>query len=103
MPTSMRMPVVDTGFTGALTLPTALAEGLGLKAGPRMDLILADGSVQSLETYPAEVFWDCHWRQVLASAIGDEVLVGMRLLGGFRLCIDAIPHGVVEISSHSPA
>ena len=91
--------VLDTGFTGTLTLPHSLAEGLGLKAGPRIDLVLADGSVQSLESYTAEVNWDGHWRPVLASAIGDQVLVGMRLLNGFRLRIDVIPGGVVEITS----
>ena len=37
--------VIDTGFTASMTLPTALAEALGLKSGRRGRPSLADGSL----------------------------------------------------------
>lgn len=42
--------------------------------------MLADGSVRHFDVYAAEVEWDGAWRPVLVSALGDEVLLGMRLL-----------------------
>ena len=91
--------VVDTGFTAALTLPEPIIRALSLPFDSTGRLSLADGTVSSFDLHSAEIFWDGQWRPVLASAIGDEVLVGMRLLRGFRLCIDAIPSGAVEITS----
>ena len=91
--------VVDTGFTAALTLPEPIIRALSLPFDSTGRLSLADGTVSSFDPHSAEIFWDGQWRPVLASAIGDEVLVGMRLLSGFRLCMDAIPGGAVEITS----
>ena len=92
---------MDTGFTAALTLPEPIIRALSLPFDSTGRLSLADGTVSSFDLHLAEILWDGQWRPVLASAIGDEVLVGMRLLNGFRLCIDAIPGGVVEITSLS--
>jgi hypothetical protein len=35
---------------------------------------------------------------VLVSAVGDEALVGMRLLAGHELRIEVVPGGVVEVT-----
>lgn len=91
--------VVDTGFTAALTLPEPIIRALSLPFDSNGRLSLADGTASSFDLHSAEVFWDGHWRPVLASAIGDEVLVGMRLLHGFQLRVDAIAGGAVEITS----
>jgi hypothetical protein len=42
--------------------------------------------------------WDSTWRPVRVSAVGDEVLVGMRLLAGHELRVAVVPGGPVEIS-----
>jgi hypothetical protein len=44
------------------------------------------------------VEWNGGWRPVLVSAVGDEPLVGMRLLAGHELRIAVVPGGVVEIT-----
>jgi hypothetical protein len=39
------------------------------------------------------------WRPVLVWAVGSEVLLGMRLLAGHQLHVEAVPGGAVEITS----
>jgi len=90
--------LVDTGFTASLTLPPALVKGLGLIRHSKSKLLLADGTLRRFGVYVCEVFWDGQWRPVLASAIGDEVLVGMRMLDGYRVLLEAVPGGAVEIA-----
>jgi hypothetical protein len=60
--------------------------------------VLADGSVRQFDLYAAEVGWADGWRPVLVSAVGDEVLVGMRLLAGHELRVAVVPGGVVGIA-----
>jgi clan AA aspartic protease len=90
--------VIDTGFTASLTLPAATVASLGLvlQSGGRAGL--GDGSVRQFEIHSAEVEWDGNWRPVLVWALGEEVLIGMRLLAGHALRIDVVPGGAVEIA-----
>ena len=90
--------VIDSGFTGSLTLPTATIATLGLAQQSGGRAVLADGSVQQIDIYAAEVEWDGSWRSVMVAAVGDEALVGMRLLAGHELRIVVVPGGAVEIS-----
>ncbi len=90
--------VIDSGFTASLTLPIATAAALGLPRQSGGGAVLADGSVRQFDIYAAEVEWDGSWRPVLVSAIGDEALVGMRLLAGHELRIEVVQGGVVEIT-----
>ena len=89
--------VVDTGFTAALTLPLAIIAALSLALDSKSELALADGTIRSFDLFVAEVFWDGVWIPVLASALGDDVLLGMRMVAGHRVTIDAVPGGDVEI------
>ncbi len=91
--------VVDSGFTASLTLPAAAVAALGLVRQSGGGAVLADGSVRQFDIYAAEVEWDGGWRPVLVSAVGDEVLVGMRLLAGYELRVAVVPGGAVEIKS----
>lgn len=90
--------VVDSGFTASLTLPAAVVAALGLARQSGGGAVLADGSARQFDIYAAEVMWDGGWRPVLVSALGDEVLLGMRLLEGHELRIGVVPGGVVEIT-----
>ena len=89
--------VVDTGFSAFLTVPVSLAELLELKTSSVVKSRLADGSILESDLYVAEVFWDDLWIPVLATAIGDEVLIGMNMLEGHRVLIEAVRGGAVEI------
>lgn len=90
--------VVDSGFTGSLTLPGATVAALGLARQSGSEAVLADGSVRQFDVFAAEVDWLGGWRPVLVSAVGDESLLGMRLLAGHELRIAVVPGGVVEIT-----
>ena len=88
---------VDTGCTLSLTLPATLVTALGLARRFGGTARLADGSVRQFDICPAEVEWDGAWRTVLVSALGNEPLLGMRLLAGHKLTVDVVPGGLVEV------
>jgi clan AA aspartic protease len=90
--------VIDTGFTSSVTLPPAVVAALGLARQAGGTAMLGDGSVRQFDIYAAEVEWGGTWRPVLVSAVGAEVLLGMRLLAGHQLRVEAVPGGVVEIT-----
>jgi clan AA aspartic protease len=77
--------ILDTGFTGSLTLPPSLIASLGLPWRSRSSAILANGKVQQFDIYAATVIWDGVPRQILIQAIDNEPLLGMVLLVGFDL------------------
>jgi len=89
--------VIDTGYTGSLTLPAVVAASLGLARRSGGRALLADGSVRRFDTFAAEVFWGGSWVGVVASAVGAETLLGMSLLKGRGLWVEAVPAGAVEI------
>jgi len=93
--------IVDTGFTSSLTLPAAEVSALGLVRQSGSRAVLADGSTRHFDVYAAEVLWGGEWRPVLVSAVGGEALLGMQLLAGYKLCIEAIPGGEVDLTSLS--
>lgn len=90
--------VIDSGFSGSLALPPTTVAALGLARQSGGSAVLADGSVRQFEIYAAEVEWNGGWRPVLVSAVGDEALLGMRLLAGNELRIAVVPGGAVEIT-----
>jgi clan AA aspartic protease len=90
--------VIDSGFTASMTLPAMTVAALGLTRQSVGGAVLADGSVRQFEIYAGEVEWNGGWRPVLVSAIGDEALLGMRLLAGHELPIEVVSGGVVEIT-----
>jgi clan AA aspartic protease len=93
--------IIDTGFTGYLTLPPILVQALGLAWLCRQPGILADGSVEVFDVYTATVLWDGQPRTVEVEAADTEPLVGMSLLDRHSLRIDVLTGGVVTITALS--
>jgi clan AA aspartic protease len=89
--------VIDTGFTGFLTLPVALIAALRPARIGRSRVLLADGTDVVLDLYEVEVNWDGRWRTVRADAVDMNALVGMGLLAGCSLCLDVVAGGRVII------
>lgn len=77
--------IVDTGYTGALTLSPAIITALGLSWQGFGRGILADGSECSFDVYETSVVWDGRARRVLVDEANADPLVGMKLLDGFEL------------------
>ena len=91
--------VIDTGFSGFLTLPSALIASLNLAWLCRQQGLLADGSVQVFDVYTATVLWDGQSRIVEAERIDAVPLVGMEMLHGFELRVKVARGGSVAIDA----
>jgi len=91
--------VVDTGFDGELTLPPSLVTALRLPFLRRTTASLGDGSIVIHALHRATIVWDGAVRQIHVAALESEPLIGMELLAGYRLAIQVIPGGRVEITS----
>src|SRR5204862_5414705 len=92
--------VIDTGFTGFLTLPSTLIASLGLAWHGREQAFLGDGSTQVFDVYAAAtVIWDGQARTVETDAVDNDPLVGMGLIYGHELRIRAVDGGAVTIEA----
>lgn len=89
--------IVDSGFSSSLTLPMAVVTTLNLARQSGGTAVLAEGTVRQFDIFAAEVGWGGPWRPVLVSAIGNEHLLGMHLMGGHKLVVEVVPGGLVEI------
>lgn len=91
--------VIDTGFTGFLTLPLIVINNLDLRLYSREEGILGDGSTCIFDVYSGLVIWDGEYRYIDVNAAETDPLVGMSLLYGYRIQLDAIEGGIVVIQS----
>jgi clan AA aspartic protease len=89
--------VIDTGFTGFLSLPHSIAADLGLAWHYRDIGTLGDGSEVVFEIYKASVIWDGQNQVIDVAASDSDPLVGMSLLYGFKLQIETVEGGLVTI------
>lgn len=76
--------VIDTGFTGWLTLPPMVVASLGLPWHSYGRGILADRSESTFDIYDAAVVWDRRVRRLLIEDVDAEPLIGMALLEGYE-------------------
>ena len=88
--------IVDTGFTGWMALPADTIEELGLTSYGQRPANQA-GGVGMFSIYGALVSWHGEQRPVLVHRITGDPLIGMALLEGCRLTVDARDDGDVII------
>lgn len=91
--------VVDTGFTGFLTLPLAVIANLGLTRISRGRAILANGSEEVFDIYEAQLDWDGQTRTIEADAAEVEPLIGMSMLYGYELRVRVVDGGSVTVEA----
>jgi len=91
--------LIDTGFTGELTLPSDLIERLGLPRIGELPITLGDGQIVDVEMYLTIVLWHGEERIVQALCTDGKPLIGMSLLYGNRLTLDVVTDGEVSIES----
>jgi clan AA aspartic protease len=89
--------VIDTGFTGFLALPTDTIARLGLHLVGSRRGRLADGSLVYMHLYMANVLWDGLLQRVQVLETSGPCLVGVSLLYGYVLTIEAIDGGRISI------
>jgi len=89
--------IVDTGFSGYLTIPPDLASALALPQQGIGESLLADGSITRFPYFASEVIWNDRYVAIEIDAAETTPLVGMRLLHGYRLCADVYDGGRLTI------
>ena len=89
--------VIDTGFTGFLTVTPALATELRLDFRGTSRATLADGSDVTFPQYGIGVLWGDQPRYVEAAAADTIPLIGMRMLDMHDLGIQVRTGGRVVI------
>ena len=91
--------VIDTGFSGFLTLPSDIIAALDLTWKGRDIATLGDGTSCIFEVYIATVIWDGAYRLIDINESETGPLIGMRLLRGYDLRIQTIEGGLVTIEA----
>ena len=95
--------VLDTEFTGYLTLPTESISQLGLPSVGQRTFELANGELFDFQVYLGSVTWHGRPSDVLVLQSDSGPLLGMALLWGSRVTMDALNDGEVGIEELSPA
>jgi clan AA aspartic protease len=89
--------LIDTGFTGFLTLPKSTIRQLGLSAYSREEGTLGDGSCCIFDIYSGVVIWEGQSIPIDINGSEATPLVGMGLLYGCQLKIDVVVGGKVTV------
>ncbi len=89
--------MIDTGFTGWVSLVRETILTLNLPFLEYRAYELADNSEVVFELYEAKVVWVGQERVVSVVASDGMPTIGMSLLYGYRLTIDAIDGGSVLV------
>ena len=91
--------VIDTGFTGYLSLPREIIDALNLPWTGIDRGTLGDGSEVTFEVYAARVIWDGQYRDIPINEAETDPLIGMSLLYGYDLRVRVVEGGTVAIES----
>ena len=89
--------VIDTGYTGYLSLPSEIITDLDLSWTGVDRGTLGDGSEVTFEVYAVTVIWDGQYRNIPVNQAETDPLIGMSLLYGYDLRIRAVEGGKVTI------
>lgn len=98
-PKQMVEALIDTGFSGFLSLPLSMIESLGLPWIFSDSVTLGNGSEAIFQMYRATVIWDGQFKVVDVAASESEPLLGMSLLYRFKLQVEAVERGIVTIEA----
>jgi clan AA aspartic protease len=95
--TKLITAVIDTGYTGFLSLPSEIITELNLSWTGIDRGTLGDGSEVTFEVYAAKVIWDGEYRDIPINEAETDPLVGISLLYGYDLHIQTVEGGNVII------
>lgn len=85
--------IIDTGFSGDLTLPRSVIASLGLRWREHQRVILANGAEDFCDVYDTTVTWDGQPQRILVEEAETSPLLGMRLLSGYAVRVEVLPGG----------
>ncbi|MEL6606211.1 MAG: clan AA aspartic protease [Cyanobacteria bacterium J06614_10] len=91
--------IIDTGFSGFLTLPSNIINTLSLNWKGRNVATLGDGASCIFDVYIATVIWDGQYQKIDINESATVPLIGMQLLRGYDLRIQTIEGGIVTVEA----
>jgi len=91
--------VIDTGYTGFLSLPREIIVALNLSWTGIDRGTLGDGSEVIFQVYAASIIWDGQYQNIPVNEAETDPLVGMSLLYGYDLYIRTLEGGIVTIKA----
>lgn len=89
--------VLDTGFTGFLTLPPNLIQNLYWSYVVSTEIVLADGTPRDVDVYEGRIRWNDAWQTIRVQASDGCTLLGMGLLRDHFVGIEVITNGAVTV------
>ena len=89
--------VVDTGYSGFLTLPAGLVAELELPFAYLGQALLANDDEVTFDVHDVTVLWDDQPRHIKADATGSTSFMGMTMLDDHNLNIEVVSGGSVVI------
>ncbi len=87
--------VIDTGFTGELTLPPAADEAMQLPFAYDQAVTLANDTDIEVPVHRAAILWHGGERLVHVFATGNRPLLETARLAGCELLVQLVEHGLV--------
>ncbi len=91
--------VIDTGYTGFLSLPHNIINALNLPWTGIDRGTLGDGSETTFEVYAATIIWDGQLQSIPINEAETDPLIGMSLLYGYDVRIQAVEGGAVTLEA----
>ena len=91
--------VVDTGYTGYLTLPAAAVAAVGLPFEYDLPANLADDSEVLVPVHSATILWNGGEQTARVLALGKRPLLGTAMLDGYELVVQFADSGLVTIDA----
>ena len=89
--------VIDTGFSGAVSVPADVVNQLDLLFARQVVGYLADGSTTIVELYFARLLCGTRMVETEIAAAGTQALIGVQFLAGQRLTADFEINGSVYL------
>ncbi len=90
--------ILDTGFSGFLTLPLNLITSLALTWLGREEGLLADGNAVLFDVYRGTVVWNGQPRVVEVEDTDTAPLLGMAMVAGHEVRFEAVDGGALAIA-----
>jgi clan AA aspartic protease len=91
--------LLDTDFSGAMTLPRAACLALGLPPDRLQPARLANGTRRVVEIFLASVLWDGSARTAEVLEKEGAPLLGMSLLDGHQVLLQVVDGGQITIET----
>ena len=89
--------ILDTGFSGQLSLPSDVINRLGLYYSGQRAVSMADGFAHNVDVFTARVLLHENWRPVFVIRLDSFPLLGMRSLLGCTLSMNVYAGGRVVV------